>query len=212
MSHHPIHLHGYAFRITDTDGGAIPRSAQWPETTVLVPVGSTRTIEFEADNPGDWLMHCHMTHHMMNQMGHGLPNMIGVTDESIGRAEEKIRSLLPAYMTMGQNGMEDMGTMADHMAMPANSIPMRGLVGPYGPTVMGGMATLLKVRAGAVRTGEDPGWYAMEAEEMSSRATPAQLAADGIEVPPPADTEPEAAPAHRHARLPGGAPDGEGPR
>ena len=39
MDHHPIHLHGYHFRITATDGGQIPESAQWPETTVLVPVG-----------------------------------------------------------------------------------------------------------------------------------------------------------------------------
>ena len=78
MDHHPIHLHGYQFKITETDGGQIPESAQWPETTVLVPVGSTRTIEFVADEPGDWAMHCHMTHHVMNQMGHGTPNMIGV--------------------------------------------------------------------------------------------------------------------------------------
>ncbi len=44
MDHHPIHLHGYQFKITETDGGRIPESAQWPETTVLVPVGSTRTV------------------------------------------------------------------------------------------------------------------------------------------------------------------------
>ena len=35
---------------TETDGGDIPKSAQWPETTVLVPTGSTRTIEFVADD------------------------------------------------------------------------------------------------------------------------------------------------------------------
>ncbi|HEY3667092.1 MAG TPA: copper oxidase, partial [Polyangiaceae bacterium] len=42
MDHHPIHLHGYQFRITETDGGLIPEAGQWPETTVLVPTGSTR--------------------------------------------------------------------------------------------------------------------------------------------------------------------------
>jgi manganese oxidase len=66
MSHHPIHLHGYKFLITGTDGGRIAESAQWPETTVLVPVGSSRDIEFVADAPGDWALHCHMTHHLMN--------------------------------------------------------------------------------------------------------------------------------------------------
>lgn len=70
MEHHPIHLHGHGFLVTETDGGAIPPSAQWPEATVLVPVGSTRTIEFIAHAPGDWALHCHMTHHGMNQMGH----------------------------------------------------------------------------------------------------------------------------------------------
>ena len=68
MDHHPIHLHGHRFWITETDGGVIPESARWPETTVLVPTGSTRTIELVADNPGDWPLHCHMTHHLMNQM------------------------------------------------------------------------------------------------------------------------------------------------
>src|SRR6185436_17192077 len=121
MDHHPIHLHGYQFRITETDGGRIPQSAQWPETTVLVPTGSTRTIELVADEPGDWAFHCHMTHHVMNQMGHRLPNMTGV---QAGDLDEKVRRLLPGYMTMGQAGMADMGAMA--MPVPPNSIPMVG--------------------------------------------------------------------------------------
>ncbi|CAN98284.1 Hypothetical protein sce8114 [Sorangium cellulosum So ce56] len=55
----------------------VPASAQYPETTVLVPVGSTRVIELVPEEPGDWAVHCHMTHHVMMQMGHGLPNMVG---------------------------------------------------------------------------------------------------------------------------------------
>lgn len=109
MDHHPIHLHGYYFKVTETDGGRIPDAGQWPETTVLVAVGSTRTVEFVADNPGDWAMHCHMTHHVMNQMGHGVPNMVGVDPKGL---DEKVRKLLPDYMTMGQHGMGDMGDMA----------------------------------------------------------------------------------------------------
>src|SRR5262249_37986369 len=77
MDHHPIHLHGHSFKVTATDGGAIPEAGQWPETAVLVPVGSTRTIEFVADALGDWALHCHMTHHVMNQMGHARPSMVG---------------------------------------------------------------------------------------------------------------------------------------
>jgi hypothetical protein len=41
-------------------------------------VGQSRTADFIADNPGDWAFHCHITHHVMNQMGHAGPNMIGV--------------------------------------------------------------------------------------------------------------------------------------
>lgn len=55
MDDHPIHLHGHRFLVTETDGGEIPESARWPETTVLVAVGQTRTIEFIADAPGDWV-------------------------------------------------------------------------------------------------------------------------------------------------------------
>jgi hypothetical protein len=96
MDHHPIHLHGYYFKVVATDGGALPVAAQWPETTVLVPVGSTRDVEFVADEPGDWAMHCHMTHHVMNQMGHELPNMIGVDTGKVGARGRPARPRLHA--------------------------------------------------------------------------------------------------------------------
>jgi FtsP/CotA-like multicopper oxidase with cupredoxin domain len=174
MSHHPIHLHGYTFRVTETDGGPVPASAQWPETTVLVPVGSTRTIEFVADNPGDWLMHCHMTHHMMNQMGHGLENPVGVDP---GQTQRKIQRLLPDYMTMGVHGMDEMAHMK--MAVPANSIPMLGIHGPFNRTSNGGMLTILKVREQAEGF-EDPGWYEHPKGTVAWLATEEELRRDGI--------------------------------
>ena len=75
--------------MTETDGGQTPPSAQQVETTVLVQVGSTRAFEFVADEPGDWALHCHMTHHTMNQMGHAIPNMVGVQP---GNVDEQVRS------------------------------------------------------------------------------------------------------------------------
>src|SRR5688500_8776176 len=77
MDHHPIQLHGHEFEVTETDGGQVPKASRRPETTTLVPVGAVRVIEFVADNPGDWAFHCHMTHHVMNQMGHDVPNLLG---------------------------------------------------------------------------------------------------------------------------------------
>ncbi|HEU0180402.1 MAG TPA: multicopper oxidase domain-containing protein [Blastocatellia bacterium] len=68
MDHHPIHLHGAQFYVTGTEGGRIPESAWYPGNTVLVGVAQARDIEFEAKYIGDWMLHCHLPHHMMNQM------------------------------------------------------------------------------------------------------------------------------------------------
>jgi FtsP/CotA-like multicopper oxidase with cupredoxin domain len=173
--HHPIHLHGYSFRITESDGGAIAEAGQWPETTVLVPVGSTRTIEFVADAPGDWAFHCHMTHHIMNQMGHGIPNMLGV---DAGDTEQRVRSLLPGYMAMGSRGMGEMAEMHG-MPVPRNSIPMRGGRGPFGAIDMGGMFTVLKVRE-ELASDRDPGWYRHPEGTVARLAEAGELRRDGV--------------------------------
>jgi hypothetical protein len=173
--HHPIHIHGYNFLVTATDGGRILAAGQWPETTVLVPVGSTRDIEFVADVAGDWAFHCHMTHHVMNQMGHGLPNMMGVDP---GKIDPHVQSQLPEYMTMGETGM---GAMADmHMAGPRNSIAMLGGKGPFATIDMGGMFTIVKVRDG-ITSYEDPGWYEHPEGTVAVAATADELRADGID-------------------------------
>jgi FtsP/CotA-like multicopper oxidase with cupredoxin domain len=173
MEHHAMHIHGHAFTVTATDGGPVPESARLPETTVLVPVGSTRDIEFIADNPGDWAFHCHMSHHVMNQMGHGLPNLLGIRSDGL---DEKIAAVAPGAMTMGTTG-GDMGGM--QMAAPPNSIPMAGSAGPFGAIGMGGMFTILKVRDQA-GDGHDPGWYAQPAGSGARAATADELAHDGI--------------------------------
>jgi hypothetical protein len=68
MDHHPMHLHGHTFWITGTEAGPIPESAWIPSNTVLVGVGQSKDVEFIANNPGDWMLHCHILHHMMNNM------------------------------------------------------------------------------------------------------------------------------------------------
>jgi len=175
MDHHPIHLHGYTFRIIEQGGCPVPESAQEPDVTVLVPVGSTRAIEFVADAPGDWALHCHMSHHVMNQMGHGALNLIGVNTDKI---DDKVRStLIPGFMNMGQDGMGDMGDMG--MAAPKNSIPMVGGQGQYDPITMGGMFTILKVRPD-ITTYDDPGWYKHPAGTLAHLASADDLKRDGI--------------------------------
>ena len=63
-----MHLHGHTFWVTGTEAGRIPESAWIPSNNVLVGVAQAREIEFIANNPGDWVLHCHMFHHMMNHM------------------------------------------------------------------------------------------------------------------------------------------------
>ncbi len=182
MSHHAIHLHGYNFKVVATDGGEIPVAGQWPETTIHMPAGSTRTIEFVADTPGDWVMHCHMLHHVMTQMGHNFGNLIGINTEGLNG---KIRPLVPGYMTMGADGMGGMGDMG--MRVPPNSLPMVGGPGQYDYITMGGMFTLLKVRDKLTGDG-DPGWYPAPPGTLASPAPAADLQRDGIVVPVAAAT------------------------
>lgn len=155
MNQHPIHIHGYAFRITATDGGQIPEAGQWPETTVAVPVGTTRDVEFVADVPGDWAFHCHKSHHTMNAMGHEVPNTIGANQDGL---EARMRALLPGYMAMGASGMAEHQDHSMHMPGPRNTLPMMMGRGPFGNIEMGGMFTVVKVRDN-LTSYEDPGWY-----------------------------------------------------
>lgn len=199
MDHHPIHLHGYLFHITEKDGTHLAEAAYEPSHSVLVNVSATRVIEFVADAPGDWAMHCHMTHHMMNQMGHDLPNMIGVDKTGL---DERIQPLLPAYMTMGEQGMGGMGEMG--MPVPRNSIPMMGQKGPFSYIDMGGMFTILKVRDDLTNY-DDPGWYVHPAGTVAEAATAAELARDGIDVgaaPAPTSTKPVSHEHHHAATQP----------
>lgn len=57
MMWHPVHLHGHTFQVL-TGNGTGPR-----KDTVAIPPMGTVTIEFDADNPGQWMLHCHNIYH-----------------------------------------------------------------------------------------------------------------------------------------------------
>jgi len=159
MWNHPIHMHGVQFQVTGSDGGRWPRALWRREVTEIVGVGQTRDLEFVAV-PGDWALHCHMSHHTMNPMGHVLPNPLGVQQTDI---EQRVRRLLPGHRAMGETGMAEHQDHTDggHMPGPENTLPMFAGQGPFGNIEMGGMFTLIKVRDD-LRRGDhgDPGWYA----------------------------------------------------
>ncbi len=188
MTNHPMHMHGYDFEVTCTDGGWVPKSARWPEVSIDVAVGQMRAFEFDAIHAGDWAFHCHKSHHTMNAMGHDVPTMIGVDHRAV---VHKIQRLIPDYMVMGERGMADMGAM--EMPLPDNTLPMMTGQGPFGAIEMGGMFTVVKVRDDQ-RPGDykDPGWYrhppGTQAWEWTGDAPEAQRAA------PPATAGAAAAP------------------
>jgi FtsP/CotA-like multicopper oxidase with cupredoxin domain len=202
MTNHPIHMHGYHFAVTCTDGGWVPESARWPETSIDLPVGAIRAYEFVADEPGDWALHCHKSHHTMNAMGHNVRTFIGVDKRDLVRTLRRITS--PDYMAMGSAGMAEMGDM--EMPMPDNTLPMMSGFGQYGPMEMGGMFTVVKVREG-ISPGDykDPGWYrhpaGTVAHEIDAPAAPVRRQAQGERFRPAAEfnvIRPRGAGRHKH--------------
>lgn len=65
---HPIHIHGHQFAVSATDGNTIPYQNRLIKNTINVASGETYDVEFTADNPGNWPFHCHIPHHMSNNM------------------------------------------------------------------------------------------------------------------------------------------------
>lgn len=169
MWNHPIHLHGVQFDVTGGDGGRWPR-AQWRrEVTETVSVGQMRDIEFTAV-AGDWALHCHMAHHTMNAMGHGIPNQTGVDQSGV---EARIRKISPGFLPMMRNGMAEHQEHTDggHQG-PVNTAPMMAGKGQFGNLEMGGMFTVVKVRDDVV-PGDftDPGWYHHPAGTVARRVS-----------------------------------------
>lgn len=63
---HPIHLHGHSFRVVSRNGDPTPYR-EWQDTVLMAP-RETVEIALVADNPGDWMFHCHILEHQMSGM------------------------------------------------------------------------------------------------------------------------------------------------
>jgi FtsP/CotA-like multicopper oxidase with cupredoxin domain len=64
--HHPIHLHGQRFLVLERDG-VRNTNFVWKDTAVI-PLGSTVDLLVEMSNPGDWMLHCHISEHLETGM------------------------------------------------------------------------------------------------------------------------------------------------
>lgn len=61
--YHPMHLHGHTCTVR-----ALGDSVGVRKDTVMVPPGDRLSVDFTADNPGQWLVHCHNAYHMATGM------------------------------------------------------------------------------------------------------------------------------------------------
>lgn len=74
---HPIHLHGHDFYILDAQAGAswtgdisrLKTDNPVRRDTATLPAGGYLVLAFESDNPGAWLMHCHVPFHISQGLG-----------------------------------------------------------------------------------------------------------------------------------------------
>lgn len=64
--HHPIHLHGHSFRVISRNGTPTAHR-EWQDTVLMAPRERVE-IAFVADNPGDWMFHCHILEHQAGGM------------------------------------------------------------------------------------------------------------------------------------------------
>lgn len=70
---HPMHIHGFSLLMLTRNGAPVP-NRQWQDTVLMAPK-DTVECAFVADNPGDWMLHCHITDHQMT----GLMTVFRVT-------------------------------------------------------------------------------------------------------------------------------------
>lgn len=76
---HPMHLHGHTFQVVNPGGGPGARK----DTTIVRP-DEPVSVEFIADNPGQWMIHCHNNYH---QSGGMMLTLSYVTDRGLSSAE-----------------------------------------------------------------------------------------------------------------------------
>ncbi len=137
--HHPMHLHGHTFWLTGTEGGRIPESAWIPGNTTLVGVAQVREVEFIANNPGDWALHCHMFHHMMNHM------ISGVGPDSREQAKNK-KELDPRYQVPGFPQMTGMhAMMSEEQMKKLNANPLTRGMAPQWSMHLQALHTVVRV-------------------------------------------------------------------
>jgi len=123
MDHHPMHLHGHTFWTTGTEGGRQPESTWISGNTVLVGVAQARDVEFIANNPGDWMLHCHLPHHMMNNMSDLMSDRMMTTGALSPEQAKKQMEMMGSGSEHSGHGMHGSMEHTPVVAPNANAVP-----------------------------------------------------------------------------------------
>lgn len=153
MDHHPIHLHGFTFWETGREGARQQESAWTRGNTTLVGVAQAKDIEFVADRLGDWMLHCHLPHHMMNQMA----STVGpITRLKPGTPMGSMPGMDHSKMAgMGQGSMGGMSGMPmSQLPKDANTVPLF----PQDAFMEGSMMAMDQLVDKPENEGLPPGW------------------------------------------------------
>jgi CopA family copper-resistance protein len=86
MMRHPMHLHGHDFRVLNSSGEYSPLK----NVIDIMPM-ETDTIEFAANQNGNWFFHCHILYHMMAGMGRVFTYTNSTPNPELPDAEEAWR-------------------------------------------------------------------------------------------------------------------------
>lgn len=88
---HPMHLHGHFFQVLSKNGQPVTGSPIVKDTINLKP-GEEAIVAFEADNPGNWMFHCHDLHHasagMVTELNYSDFKSTFVNDPNAGNMPE----------------------------------------------------------------------------------------------------------------------------
>jgi FtsP/CotA-like multicopper oxidase with cupredoxin domain len=181
MGWHPMHVHGHSFRLMGTAGGTT--HAPIKDIVLLRPMGqawSTASVQFNADNPGRWLSHCHDMMHMMNGMmtaidytgdadADGIPDNVDMeplsTTPVLTIAEDAAAFAPGGFGALGmqwQTG-EACTVFASLFEQPAQAFP------PYGDLLLAAANPIGSLFVGASHQGSLP--YAIPADPSLSGFT-----------------------------------------
>ncbi|WP_313717245.1 multicopper oxidase domain-containing protein [Kaistella carnis] len=109
MMRHPMHLHGHDFRLVNSQGEYSPLK----NVVDMAPM-ETNTIEFAANQDGDWFFHCHILYHMMAGMGKVFTYENSAPNSQISDKESSYSKFLSTNRMISTTAMLDVASNKLH--------------------------------------------------------------------------------------------------